>query len=74
MRSKLLRDVRAAVAEAGLVVVSITDTRGNHGRLEVRRGDGETRTLFFPGSPSDHRGEKNLRADLRRFARQDLIH
>lgn len=58
--SSEMRKLRRALARDGY---SIAKTRGGHWRFEHPAMIGP---VFAPDTPSDHRGVRNLRAELRR--------
>jgi predicted RNA binding protein YcfA (HicA-like mRNA interferase family) len=62
-----MKEARRALARAGFTARL---TRGGHWRFEHPLMDGP---VFAPGTPSDHRGLKNLRALLRRKMPDALI-
>jgi hypothetical protein len=62
------REARQLADKAGLKVLEFGLSGGNHIRMRLQRDDGETLLSFAPLSPSDHRGNKNKLAELRRFA------
>jgi hypothetical protein len=62
------REARKLAEKAGLKVLDVRLSGGNHIRMRLQRDDGETFLSFAPLSPSDHRGDKNKLAELRRFA------
>ena len=62
------REACKLAEKAGLKVLEIGLSGGNHIRMRLQRADGETCLSFAPLSPSDHRGAKNKLAELRRFA------
>jgi len=61
--------LRALVASAGLTLDSLRQTGGSHYRAAVAAPDGRKTVLFCAKTGSDCRGDKNLLADMRRFAR-----
>ena len=63
------REVKKLVEAAGLTLVSIAHSGGNHIKAVVQNHDGGQFITFHPLTPSDRRGEKNKLAELRRFAR-----
>lgn len=63
------RNLRAAIAaaeDAGLEVTRVET--GKHYKLHVRTPAGAECMVVVPITGSDHRGEKNLRALLRRIS------
>lgn len=62
------REARQLAKTAGLEVVDLRISGGNHIRMVLKRADGETCLSFSPLSPGDVRGRKNKLAELRRFA------
>lgn len=63
------QEIRGMAEEAGLAVERIGISRGGHIEVTVAIG-GRRRKVFTPNTPSDWRGQKNLKADLRRLARE----
>lgn len=61
------RDIRALVEQAGLSLLSIDDSSG-HLKARIAARDGRTGRQVFAKTPSDHRGDLNKLACLRRFA------
>ncbi len=61
--------MRALIASAGLTLDELRHSGGSHYRVAVAAPDGRTTVLFCSKTGSDRRGDKNLLADLRRFAR-----
>lgn len=62
------REVRKLAEKAGLKIIEIGLSGGNHIRMRVQRADGQTCVTFAPFSPSDHRATQNKLSELRRFA------
>lgn len=62
------REARKLAERAGLKVLELSLSGGNHIRMRLQRDDGATFLSFAPYSPSDHRGAKNKLSELRRFA------
>lgn len=62
------REACKLAEKAGLKVLEVGLSGGNHIRLRLQRADGATFLSFAPLSPSDYRGVKNKLAELRRFA------
>lgn len=63
------REVKKLVEAAGLTLVSITHSGGTHLKAIVQNSGGGQFISFHALTPSDHRGEKNKLAELRRYAR-----
>uniref|UniRef100_UPI001F36FBC9 hypothetical protein n=1 Tax=Geminicoccus flavidas TaxID=2506407 RepID=UPI001F36FBC9 len=54
---------------AGLALDELRQSGGGHYRAAVVAPDGRRTVLFCARTGSDRRGDKNLLADMRRFAR-----
>lgn len=65
---KVEREIHKIVAEEGLVVLSI-EHRRKHYKAKVRSPEGHEGVIVMGVSPSDHRVENNVRAELRRIRR-----
>lgn len=66
---KRIVDARQLVESEGLTVVDIARTRAMHIRVRVKNEAGACANFFMASTPSDWRGARNIRADLRRFAK-----
>lgn len=62
------REVRKLAERAGLKIIEIGLSGGNHIRMRVQRADGQTCVTFAALTPSDRRGSQNKLSELRRFA------
>ncbi|WP_191058538.1 hypothetical protein [Geminicoccus harenae] len=63
------RTLRALIASAGLTLHELRQSGDSHYRVAVAAPDGRTTVLFCAKTGSDRWGDKNLLADMRRFAR-----
>lgn len=63
------RELRKMAETEGLLVLSLNLTQGSHVRLVVKYPHYDPIPLVAPLTPSDHRGDVNLRAQMRRVAR-----
>jgi predicted RNA binding protein YcfA (HicA-like mRNA interferase family) len=63
-----MKEARRELVRQGFIA---TKTRGGHWRFEHPDMDGP---VFAPDTPSDHRGLKNLYAQLRRKMRMVSVH
>ena len=62
------REARKLAEKAGLKVLEMGISGGNHIRMRLQRADGQTCLSFGPATPSDHRAAKNKLDELSRFA------
>lgn len=68
MRKRIF-DARQLVEREGLTVLEIAHTRAMHIRVRVRNKSGVCANFFVASTPSDWRGSRNIRSELRRFAK-----
>ena len=69
MKPKLLREIKKRVADAGLELIDVVQTKGDHMRITVRRPlDGMQRFFIEAMSVSDTRSNRNALQALKRFA------
>lgn len=66
--SKSIREIRKMVEREGLTLVSIDRSR-RHPQVVVEK-NGKRGIFVVCGTPSDKRSMLNIRADMRRFARE----
>jgi hypothetical protein len=66
--TRTLRDQLAEIERSGLTVVGLR--YGRHMKVDISAADGRKMLLILSKTPSDHRVAVKVRAQLRRFARQ----
>jgi hypothetical protein len=64
------REIGTMVRAAGLLLVDLFTTGGNHFAGRLKAGDGTERQFIFAKTPSDRRGDLNRLSHLRRFANE----
>lgn len=69
MEKKRERTIRSMIQKSGLVCESLQVTGGNHIAALCVSGQFR-RKVFFSATPSDHRGDMNRLALLRRMVRE----
>jgi hypothetical protein len=69
--SRRKKDILSLISQAGLEVVEEPKvSNGAHVVVVVRNKKGRQRKFFMPSTPSDKRGQRNMLAEFRRFARE----
>ena len=70
MKKQRIREINQMIDKVkGLKPAGEPVVRGSgHYALRITASNGATRMFIFPSSPSEHRGELNKLAELRRFA------
>jgi hypothetical protein len=63
---KCIKEVREIAESVGLTVISVEVNK--HLKIVCETVDGRRFAYFTSATPGDHRGNLNLRADLRRYA------
>lgn len=66
------RDIRNLVEGLGLRVLAVTTRGSGHYAAEVKAPTGATQKFFFSNTPSDHRGDLNKKAMIRRWVREQV--
>jgi hypothetical protein len=69
MKSSVSRTAQKLVSSAGLSLVSLSSTRGDHHRAVVEAPDGRREFVIFASTSGDVRSNQNLLSHLRRIAR-----
>lgn len=63
---KRIKEVREIAESVGLTVISVETNK--HLKIVCETAEGRRFAYFTALTPGDHRGNMNLRADLRRYA------
>lgn len=65
------REISAMIRTAGLTVIELSVTGGNHYSGLLMAPNEATRRFVFSNSPSDRRGDLNRLSHLRRFSKEN---